>query len=297
MSERSVRRTQSIPLQSSASLRVLTGIVLVGVFWTIAWLQLRPVSDHYFFPLWLGYILTVDGLIGLRTGTSPIERGGWRIAWWFAVSVPVWWIFEAFNRLVDNWTYHQPTHYSGLEYVLLSSIAFSTVVPAVLTTTELVRSFRLDPLRWLPRFEPGPSLLVLFHLFGWLMFALTALWPKYAFPLVWLSLIFLLDPIATALGLRSLAWHTARRDWSPHVNIGLATLACGWFWELWNLYALPKWTYSIPHAGFLPVFEMPLLGFGGYIPFGFEIYVLYVLARRLTPALRMEPARVSSHVD
>lgn len=283
--------------ERSARVRCLSGLCLTGVFWAVSWTQLRPISDYYFFPLWLGYILTVDGLVALRTGTSPIDRARWRVLWLFAISVPLWWLFEGFNQIVANWRYQAPVRYTTLEYVLLASLSFSTVIPAVLTTTELVRSFRFDPLRRLPRIEPIRERLVAVHLSGWLMVALTLLWPNLFFPLVWLSVVFVLDPVATWLGGRSLAWHIARRDWSPLFNIAVGTLVCGWFWEMWNVYSMPKWTYEIPYAEVLRVFEMPLPGFGGYIPFGYEVYLFALVARQLLPWVGIPKVRVSTRSD
>ncbi|HEX5166065.1 MAG TPA: hypothetical protein VFV93_11760, partial [Thermomicrobiales bacterium] len=126
----------TLAVEKAAVGRLGTGIALIAVFWTFSWLQLRPVSDYYFFPLWLGYILTVDGLLALRTGTSPVQRCRWRVVVLFVVSVPLWWLFELFNQVVGNWRYHAPVTYTTLEYALLASLSFSTVVPAVLTTTE-----------------------------------------------------------------------------------------------------------------------------------------------------------------
>lgn len=277
--------------------RVITGLTLVAVFWAISWLRLQPASDYYFFPLWFGYILAVDGLVALRTGTSPIQRDGWRVGWLFVISIPLWWLFESINEVVGNWRYQTPARYTASEYALLASLAFSTVVPAVLTTTEFVRSFRLDPLRRLPKIEPTPALLLGVHLTGWLMIAVTLIWPSIFFPLVWISVVFLLDPIATWLGGRSLASFIGRGDWTPLFNIAAGTLICGWFWEMWNIYSMPKWTYSIPYADYGHVFEMPILGFGGYIPFGCEVYLFTLVARRLLPWLRAPDTRVSKQTD
>jgi hypothetical protein len=44
---------------------------------------------------------------------------------------------------------------------------------------------------------------------------------------------------------------------------------------MWNYWAFPKWQYTIPYVDFAYVFEMPLLGYGGYLLFGLEIYVVY----------------------
>ena len=58
------------------------------------------------------------------------------------------------------------------------------------------------------------------------------------------------------------------------VAVGLAGLLCGTLWEFWNFWATPKWVYHIPYVDFLRVFEMPLLGYAGYIPFAWSIYQL-----------------------
>ena len=69
------------------------------------------------------------------------------------------------------------------------------------------------------------------------------------------------------------------------VALALAALVCGFFWEMWNFYAMPKWYYTVPFFGFAKIFEMPLLGYAGYLPFAWELYALYhfvwgVLRRR-----------------
>jgi hypothetical protein len=37
---------------------------------------------------------------------------------------------------------------------------------------------------------------------------------------------------------------------------------------MWNYYSLAKWEYSIPFVHRFKIFEMPILGYAGYIPFG-----------------------------
>jgi hypothetical protein len=278
---------------SGVPIRILVGALLIAVWWPISWLHLRPLSDYTFFPLWLGYILIVDGVVMLRTGTSPISRDGRRCAWLFVASVGLWWVFEAFNEVITNWSYLTPRHYGPVAYGLLASLAFSTVVPAVLTTAELVRSFGLDPLRRLPALRQTRRFLVGAHLSGWAMLLAVVFMPDIAFALVWLSLIFLLDPVVTVLGGRSIGRHVEQRDWSPVFNLAIGTLICGWFWEMWNYYAMPKWEYTIPYAEALHVFEMPLLGYGGYIPFGIEVFVFYQLLRVILPRIPFPIPNVS----
>ena len=282
--------------RASASLpyRFWIGLALIACWWSIAWLQIRPFSDNYFFPLWLGYILAVDGLVLRRTGTSLIARSSWRCLYLFILSVPLWWIFEGLNQVLNNWIYHLPEEYGDIGYTLRASLAFSTVIPAVMVTTELVSTFQVNPLRKLPALVLGRGTLLGLHLLGWLMLIAVLTFPDHAFPLVWLALFFLIDPVATDLGGRSVGSFLRNGDWSPVFNIAMGTLICGFFWELWNFYALPKWTYSIPYAEFLHIFEMPLLGYGGYIPFGLEIFAFSALAAALLPELRLPGTKVSS---
>jgi hypothetical protein len=39
---------------------------------------------------------------------------------------------------------------------------------------------------------------------------------------------------------------------------------------MWNFYSMPKWIYTVPGVDRWHVFEMPLLGYAGYLPFGLE---------------------------
>ena len=57
-------------------------------------------------------------------------------------------------------------------------------------------------------------------------------------------------------------------DWRPVVSAAMAALICGFFWEMWNYYSLAKWIYSVPYVHRFEIFEMPILGYMGYLPFG-----------------------------
>jgi hypothetical protein len=69
-----------------------------------------------------------------------------------------------------------------------------------------------------------------------------------------------------------------------------AGLVCGFFWEMWNFWSLPQWYYTVPHVGFGKVFAMPILGYGGYLPFALEIFAVYHFVRLLTRRLHLFPA-------
>ncbi len=251
--------------------------------WSASWSEQTPLAHHSFFFLWLGYALTVDGLVLYRTGTSLLTRGAARFIGLFFVSIPLWWLFEALNARLNNWSYQLPHEYSWLAYHAEASLAFSTVVPALFGTAELFRSFtfvrRFD--HW-KRLNPGETGWAIFSIAGAVMLILVLAIPSIFFPLVWIGLFFLVDPIVLRLGGISIAGDVELGRWALVVSLFLAGLTCGFFWEFWNFYAMPKWTYAIPYAQWFHLFEMPLLGYGGYLPFALETFALVMLINRFT---------------
>ncbi len=130
------------------------GLLLISLAWPISWLQVIPRATAYvFFFQWLGYILVVDALVLRRHGTSLLARDPAGFVGLFLISAPVWWVFEFINRFVQNWHYVSRETFSDLEYFLLASLSFSTVVPAVLESAELVATCNL-----VRRFANGPRI-------------------------------------------------------------------------------------------------------------------------------------------
>ena len=65
------------------------GIGLVAVFWPVNWFWPGLRTHVCFFPLWLGYCLTVDALALRRTGTSLLARSPTRYAGLFLLSARI----------------------------------------------------------------------------------------------------------------------------------------------------------------------------------------------------------------
>ncbi len=258
------------------------GVVLVAAAWVVSWFGPPPARYSTFFPLWLGYVLIVDGLTFVRAGQSLLSSRPRRWPLLFAFSVPLWWLFEWANGFLGNWRYVLPYAYDPVHYALLASLAFSTVLPAIFSTATLLRTFPAfaGPRRW-KRIDPSPAGLIAIALLGAALFALSLLLPRYAFPLVWIGLFLLLDSVNRLLGWNSLAAEVARGRWDTVLVLWAAGLICGLFWEMWNWRAMPKWVYEVPFAGEPKLFEMPLLGFGGYLPFALEVFAAYSLLHGL----------------
>ena len=258
------------------------GLGLVLTFWALNW-SLPGLRTHWaFFPMWLGYCLAVDALVFKRKGHSMLTRNPRAHVTLFLISAPAWWLFELFNWRTQNWFYDGRQFFAHFQYFVMASLSFSTVMPAVFGTAELVSTF--DGLRRIgrgPRIAPTRATLIGFFAVGWVMLALLLLWPRYFFPFLWLSVYFILEPLNVWLGHRSLAQHTAVRDWRPVLALWAGCLICSFFWEMWNFYSYPKWVYCVPFVDFLHIFEMPLLGYGGYLPFSLELFALYHLVMGL----------------
>jgi len=255
-------------------------ILLVVVSWFSSWSRNGPWM-YTFFPIWFGFIFTLDGLNVARRGSSLLTRSALRFLALFPISAVFWWVFEWFNNTVNNWTYLTDHPYTPLMHWLIATLDFSTVLPAFLEMAELLSSFKA--LR--PRLgvtEPGPRapLAVALGLIalGVVTFALPFFFPTYTYYLIWVCLVLIVDPLNNLLRRRSALGHLLARDWRFFFTIPLATLICGGFWEMWNYFALPKWIYNLPYLNWTPhIFEMPLPGYLGYLPFGLELFAMYEL--------------------
>lgn len=255
---------------------VLVAAALLGACWALLWSVSSYWSPLFFTGLWIGAALLVYA-------AGPGGHPGWRRHTTLALaSVPVWWWFEAVNARVDNWEYLLTHPYNDVEYAVFASVAFSTVVPALDATSRLLVG-RLSLGRMsgpdsgpaatlangLPRVEAATGLVA-----TGLVFAL----PDMFFPLVWVGPFLLLDAAVGFVGGQSLVAQATAGRWRTLVAIALAGLFCGALWELWNFWAAPKWVYDIPYLGYAKIFEMPILGYLGYVPFAWSIYQLIRLA-------------------
>lgn len=256
------------------------GLAMTLISVCLSW-NLTGVRTHLlFFPQWMGYGFVVQALVERRTGSCFLKRKPLGYGLLFLVSIPVWWIFEGLNLFTGNWYYVGRAAFTDLEFFLFSSVSFSTVIPAVFGTAELLGTFSwTDRLRGLGSFPLRSRTLWWLHWSGWVMLLLMIIFPRVFFPFMWISIFLILDTLNARMGNRSLILELSGGNVRPLVLYGLGALVCGFFWEMWNIFAYPKWVYDIPYLDGLHVFEMPLAGYGGYIPFGWELFAMCSLIR------------------
>lgn len=253
------------------------GAALTALSWVLAWNRFtwfEPLQPFTFTPLWLGYILLINAWTFCRTGRCAMLDRPRYFPWLFPLSSAFWWFFEYLNRFVQNWYYIGAQELTPLEYFLHATVPFSTVLPAVLGTTELLASYP-----WisagLEQFRPIQSTDV--KIGGWVIFLLSGagligigIWPSYLFPLVWVAPLLLITSLQAVASEESIFSSMARGGWKSLWLPALAALVCGFFWEMWNYKSLSHWEYAVPFVHRFQIFEMPLLGYAGYLPFGLE---------------------------
>lgn len=252
--------------------------VAAGIgFWIMAWTRFSwfaPLQAHTFTPLWLSFVVVMNALSWRKTGKCLMMERPRFFLLLFPASAAFWWSFEYLNRFVQNWYYLDSGAYSRWEYFLLATLPFSTVLPAVLSTREWLGTFpRLDhPFR---NFLPLPVRRG--RAVSWALLAAAAgslagigVRPDLLYPLLWVSPLIVLVSLDGIAGRPHILSGPAEGDWREIVGFCMAALLCGFFWEMWNVHSLAKWEYSIPHAHRFLLFEMPVLGYSGYLPFGLE---------------------------
>ncbi len=261
------------------------GILMLGLSWFLAWtrqLWFEWGQLFTFFPLWFSFILVLNALTYRRSGRCLLMTQPKRLLGLFGASALFWWGFEYLNQFVDNWHYLGLIHLPDLVYGLNATLCFSTVLPAVASTRNWLATF--------PHLGRGlnnawkvtlhhPRLWACLGL-GWSYLGMVglALWPDYLFPLLWLA------PAGAMMSLQVLrrrsSWWTdvKKGHWRELYLWAVAALGCGFLWELWNSLSLAKWVYTVPWVDRYHLFEMPLLGYAGYLFFGLECaLVIYAL--------------------
>jgi hypothetical protein len=254
------------PDRRLVALQLVAGLAVCGFGWATSLAGVEPIRGYWFDFVWAGYILAGDAVVWGRAGRSLLHGGGWRTAALFALSVPVWWAFEIANWRLGNWRYVGTTVYGGQAHVLLKALSFVFVLPALATSRDLLRSFVRFPHPPAVPLPPwtAPALVA----FGLACVPLLYLLPDQAFPLVWVAPWCVLDGVAELRGRRPNVLALVREGRAgPVLLVAVAGLGTGILWELWNWGAVPHWDYRIPYVGFLPLFEMPVLGYLGYPPF------------------------------
>jgi len=232
---------------------------------------LIPSLTAYTYPIvWWGLLLIVDGW-NQRRHSLTLARTGW--THFLSITVPVsvlfWLFFELLNLPSPQWRYRGGIA-SIVEQSLFGFVAFATVLPIMAESWWLIAgSYCLPPgfaavfRRW-----RVPSI-VLGLVFAALPYFNHYFWLNQG---MWLSPALILLPFART--------DECARPGRFITALVVSALLAGFFWEMLNYGAQTHWEYLIlrgaPH-----LFQMPVPGYIGFIPFALTSLVVYELQRRI----------------
>ncbi|HEX5131016.1 MAG TPA: hypothetical protein VFX92_00865 [Candidatus Krumholzibacteria bacterium] len=259
------------------------GLASMLVFQITLFLAPRSIVSEFFTPLqWTGLILCLDGWRRQRRGSSLITDHFPEFLLLCLISIGSWMVFEGYNVLLRNWQYlNLPENpwirFSGYAW------AFATISPGMFLIYETLSD--LLPGEDNPTYPQLPDRIFWpFVVFGGACMVVPFVWPStHMTPLVWMGFAFFLDPLNGRLGERSILAEFFTGRFRSMPLFFLAGLVAGLLWEFWNYWAATKWQYDVPYLGHIKIFEMPVLGFLGFMPFIIESYAIYRFIRRLIP--------------
>jgi hypothetical protein len=238
-----------------------------------------PLGNYTYAITWWGLLSLIDEWNFTNRKLSLWRGRGARFVWiTLPLSVIFWLFFEVLNLASPQWRYRGELFGVGAQ-VLFGFVSFATVIPIVVEMYWLTgETFRLSP-EWVRRIRTWQYLLpalgiaiALIPAFNHRFWLNQAMWLAPALMVLPFTRLPVRDESAGALAIR----------------IIVAGLASGVLWELLNWFSRTHWEYLIlrswPH-----IFQMPWIGYVGFIPFAFTVMVFYEFAERI-------PARAGAGV-
>ncbi len=229
-----------------------------------------PLADYTYAIFWWGLLLIVDAFNERRHGLS-LWRG--RSGAFLGITIPIstlfWLLFELLNLASPQWRYR-----GGIDnlhaQVLFGFISFATVIPIMVESYWMIGGEFCLPAAFSRAFRRWKWLSILC---GLVLAAIPLFNRVFWFNQgIWLAPAFVLLPFTHA--------RPCPRPGRFAAALAGSGLLAGFFWELLNFPARTHWEYMIlPRAPHL--FQMPLPGYIGFIPFALTALVAYERQSRI----------------
>ena len=265
------------------------GILLFALgLWALV-ADLEAWNTIWYLPAWYGYLLAVDAAIYVRRGVSFVGGRRRELVAMMLWSLPFWLLFEVYNLRLHNWYY-----VFGLRTlwgsVLMSTLAFATVLPACFFHAEALEAFgAFRDARWRPLRVTRRILWVLATA-GVFCAVAPLVWPRTFFWAVWGATLGIPEVLNYRAGAPSLIADLEAGRCGRLLRLLGGGLWAGAVWELLNYWARTKWIYTVPGFEDWKVFEMPLAGFGGFPPLALSAFAFFTLVSRLSRSRRIAAA-------
>lgn len=244
-------------------------------------------------PLFWGLVLMIDGWVYVRNGgKSMISERPQEVVGIGVSSAVGWMLFEYLNFFVDDNWYYPFGNIIDREMFLLYAIIISTgllplsfVFYSLFNTIPVLKNRYTDgPKIILP--EIFKSILIVLSMLGLLG---AGLFPDAMFFSLWLTPAMLIGLVLDKIGVWTPLRSIGHGNWRPTLIFGLTYLAAGLCLECENYFsgihvgdqvtftqAPAYWQYNLPYVNRFHLFEMPIVGFFGYLPFGIYCWFWWI---------------------
>ena len=268
------------------------GLLIITVAEFLLFLEVYWVGVFFTPLVWTGYILFIDSLIFKLKGNSLISNLTRQFLLMLPLSIGFWLIFEFYNLFLSNWHYINLPNQTWIRFIGYTW-SFATIWPAILETKELILTINIFNKATIKAKTISKRILYYSIALGAIFLLLPIIFPsRYLAILVWAGFIFFLDPINYLNGGKSILKEIESGNLSVILSLFLVGLWCGLLWEFWNYWAIGKWIYTVPILGHVKLFEMPVLGYLGFMVFAVEVYVMYNFARLAARTLQKPNSQV-----
>jgi len=245
------------------------------------------------FPLFWGLVLVIDGWVYVRNGgKSMVSHRPQELAGIGVSSAMGWMLFEYLNFFVDdNWFYPFGNQIDRETFLFYAIIISTGLLPLSFVFYDLFNTITVLK----RRFTEGPKLILgeklksvllvlsVLSLFG------AGLFPDALFFVLWLSPALVIGLVLDKIGVWTPLRSIGKGNWRPTLVFALTYLAAGLCLECENYFSAARvngtptfseqpafWQYNLPYVNRFHLFEMPLLGFLGYLPFGLYCWLWWI---------------------
>lgn len=295
------------------------GLISYGVTVFLLWNKFHePVLFLHWsdVPLFWGLVLLIDGWTYVRNGGKsliserPQEMVGIGVS-----SAMGWMLFEYLNFFVDDNWYYPFGNIIDREQFLLYAIIISTgLLPLSFVFYELFLSFKV----FKNRFIQGPKLVLSETIKTILLVACllgllgSGLYPDTLFFSLWLTPGILIGLVLDKVGVWTPLRSIGQGNWNPTLVFALTYLAAGLCLECENYFsgihngrevtftmAPAYWQYNLPYVNDFHLFEMPILGFLGYMPFSLYVWAWWIAFAYIQgiPSRYYEEAQIQPNLE
>lgn len=245
------------------------------------------------FPLFWGLVLMIDGWVYVRNGgKSMVSHRPQELIGIGVSSALGWMLFEYLNFFVDrNWFYPFGNQIDRETFLLYAIVISTGLLPLSFVFYDLFNTIPVLK----KRFNEGPKFIlhekiktVLLILSVLSLFA-AGLFPDALFFALWMSPAMVIGLVLDKVGIWTPLRSIGKGNWRPALIFSLTYLAAGLCLECENYFSAARvngapvfseqpafWQYNLPYVNRFHLFEMPILGFIGYMPFGLYCWFWWI---------------------